>query len=124
MAAEIANLPLPQSRITDRQIQTAIKRVIAKLALQKKVVIYQQPLQLTETFTPKEGGLLEQVTAEIARLLATGHIDLNTDLTITFVGDKRVLADIKLLAQAGYGEDRFGNNTSLPKELAYLRRAE
>ncbi|NJN47151.1 MAG: hypothetical protein HC808_12465 [Candidatus Competibacteraceae bacterium] len=124
LASEIAHLPLPKRTMTDRQIQAAIKQVIATLAAQNKVVIYQQPLQLTETFTLKEGDLLAQVTAEIARLLATGQIDINTDLTITFVGDKRVLADIKLLAQAGYGEDRFGNNTPLPKELVYLRRTE
>jgi hypothetical protein len=43
-------------------------------------------------------------------------------LNITFVGDKRVLADIEILAHHGYGEDSFGNNIPLPKALAYLRR--
>ena len=89
LASEIEHSLLPKSAITDRQIQTAIKKVIAKLASRKKVVIYQQPLQLSESFAPKEDGLLAQVTAEIARLLATGQIDINTDLTISFVGDKR-----------------------------------
>jgi hypothetical protein len=38
------------------------------------------------------------------------------------VGDKRVLSDIQLLAQHGYGEDNYGNNVPLPKQLTYLRR--
>ena len=66
--------------------------------------------------------MLEKVTAEIARLLATGQIDIQTDLNIAFTGDKRVLSDLELLARSGYGEDSFGNNVTLPKELAYLRR--
>lgn len=59
---------------------------------------------------------------EIARLQATGQLDIKTDLNIAFVGDKRVLKDLELLANSGYGEDYFGNNIALPKELAYLRR--
>jgi hypothetical protein len=43
-------------------------------------------------------------------------------MTATFVGDKRVLADIKLLADHNYGEDDFGNNLPLPGRLAYLRK--
>ena len=58
----------------------------------------------------------------IARLQATGQIDIRADLSIRFTGDQRVLDDLELLAQSGYGEDHFGNNTTLPKELGYLRR--
>jgi hypothetical protein len=50
-----------------------------------------------------------------------GKIDIGIDMTVQFVGDKRVLADIQLLADHGYGEDNFGNNVALPKKLAYLR---
>ena len=70
----------------------------------------------------KEGTLLEQVIEEMARLLAMGKIDVDAKLTACFVGDKRVLAAIELLAESGYGEDNFGNNIDLPEELAYLRR--
>ncbi|MCP5418985.1 MAG: HPr family phosphocarrier protein [Gammaproteobacteria bacterium] len=122
LASEIAGLPLPQGKMSNRRIRAAIMEVILTLAEQGKLVIYQQPLQLSGTYNATEEGLLGQVTGEIARLMATGQIDINIDLTITFVGDKRVLADIRLLAQSGYGEDRFGNNIALPKELVYLRR--
>jgi hypothetical protein len=55
-------------------------------------------------------------------MLALGKIDVDTDMMVTFIGDKRVLVDIKLLAESGYGEDKFGNNVHLPDKLAYLRR--
>ena len=92
------------------------------LAGQSKLILYDQPLQLPEEPALTEGTMLEKVTAEMARLLAMGKIDVDTKMTAKFIGDKRVLADIKLLAESGYGEDKFGNNISLPEKLAYLRR--
>ena len=37
--------------------------------------------------------------------LATGKIDIGTTIRAVFTGDKRVLEDIELLAENGYGED-------------------
>lgn len=121
LAAEIGHLRLPTDEPDDHQVRAAVLDVILKLAEQGKLIIYQQPLNLSDEFS-QDSILLEKVTAEIARLLATGQIDIHTDLTITFTGDKRVLSDLALLARSGYGEDSFGNNVTLPKELAYLRR--
>lgn len=84
--------------------------------------MYEQPLELPERLCKTEGTALEKVIGETGRLLAMGKIDIGTEMTAQFVGDKRVLADIRLLAEHGYGEDSFGNNVSLPKQLAYLRR--
>ncbi|MDR1893867.1 MAG: hypothetical protein LBQ61_04140 [Spirochaetales bacterium] len=59
----------------------------------------------------------------ITRFMNFAKIDINQqDLRVTFAGDKRVLRDIKALAEAGYGEDRNGNNTHLPAQLTYLKR--
>lgn len=122
LMAETAHLSQQQStEISDSQIRTIVLDILFRLTEQGKLVIYQQPLQLSEEFS-REGILLEKVTAEIARLQATGQIDIKTDLSLVFTGDKRVLADLKLLAKSGYGEDCFGNNITLPKELTYLRR--
>lgn len=121
LVAEIGRLSLPEGELSAAQIRTLVTNALFRLAQQGKLVIYQQPLQLSEEFS-REGILLEKVTAEIARLQATGQIDIRTDLSITFVGDKRVLSDLKLLAKSGYGEDCFGNNITLPREIAYLRR--
>jgi len=92
------------------------------LAAKGKLVLYEQPLQLPDRLCPTEGTALEKVTSETGRLLAMGKIDIGTDITATFTGDTRVLEDIRLLAQHGYGEDSFGNNIALPDKLAYLRR--
>jgi len=121
LAAEIGNLRLPDDEPADHQIRAAVLDVVLQLAEQGKLIIYQQPLNLSDEFS-QESILLEKITTEIARLLATGQIDIHTDLSIVFTGDKRVLSDLELLAQSGYGEDSFGNNVTLPKELAYLRR--
>ena len=110
-----------EGELSAAQIRAVVTNALFKLAQQGKLVIYQQPLQLSEEFGG-EGILLEKVTAEIARLQATGQIDIRTDLSITFTGDKRVLSDLRLLAKSGYGEDCFGNNIALPREIAYLRR--
>ncbi|HJX32411.1 MAG TPA: HPr family phosphocarrier protein [Thermodesulfobacteriota bacterium] len=40
---------------------------------------------------------------------------------VTFVGDKRVLKDLKILASVNYGEDIMGKDRPLPKVLSYLR---
>lgn len=121
LVAEIGRQSLPQGELNDSQIQAAVRQIVNKLAEQGKVVVYQHPLQLSDEYG-KEAILLETVTKEIAKLQATGQIDIRTDLNISFVGDKRVLSDLALLAESGYGEDQFGNNIALPKELAYLRR--
>jgi len=121
LAAQILPLLSEQIDVDDLDVKMAVMRTVYKLAEQNKLIIYEQPLKLSEKLEKKKVGLLELATSEIAQLQATEQIDINIDLTITFIGDKRVLADIDLLAKFGYGEDRFGNNVALPKELAYLR---
>jgi len=122
LVSEIARLPLALASADTEDVQTAARRIVITLAEQGKVVIYEQPLRMPERPVERKGTVLDWVVAEIARLQATAKIDINADLTITFRGDRRVLADVDLLANSGYGEDNFGNNIALPKELAYLRR--
>ncbi len=124
LAEEITQLKIVPSKTRDKDITNILRDVVLALTEQSKLVVYEQPLQMQ--YQPdekqKQQPLLEQVISQIARLQTIGKIDIDTDLKVTFVGDKRVLADIKLLAESGYGEDSFGNNVELPKELAYLRR--
>jgi hypothetical protein len=122
LAAEMCRLKLATEELGDRDIDCVIRDVVLCLAESSKLMLYEQPLQLPEGPARGEGTLLEKVTDEMARLLALGKIDIHTELAATFVGDKRVLADIKLLADSGYGEDNFGNNIPLPEKLVYLRR--
>lgn len=122
LASEIASLPVALKDAGEEDIQAIARRIVLTLAEQAKVVIYEQPLQLPEEPVERKGTVLEWVVAEIARLQATAKIDINAELSLRFQGDKRVLADLELLAKSGYGEDNFGNNIALPKDLAYLRR--
>jgi predicted site-specific integrase-resolvase len=120
--AEIRNFPLRGKNESRERLSSIVLNMVMTLAEQGKVIIYEQPLQLSQEIASQNDDLLQQVNQEISRLQATGQIDINTDITITFTGDKRVLADLQMLAENGYGEDSFGNNVPLPKTLGYLRR--
>jgi hypothetical protein len=122
LAAEIVRLKLVQEENNQSNINAVVLDVVLMLASRSKLILYEQPLQFPEEPARKEGTLLEKVVDEIARLLAMGKIDVDANLNAKFIGDKRVLADIKLLAESGYGEDKFGNNVPLPDKLTYLRR--
>jgi hypothetical protein len=77
-------------------------------------------LNRREMLTPEEvRGCINEL---ITRLLALGKIDIIMPLSVTFIGDKRALEDIEILARTGYGEDARGNNIPMPAELSYLYR--
>ncbi|MDI6451274.1 HPr family phosphocarrier protein [Anaerobaca lacustris] len=121
LALEIVRLDLVSEKSEPTDIVAVVRNLVLTLAAKGKLILYEQPLQLPDRLCPTDGTVLEKVTSEMGRLLAMGKIDIGTDITATFVGDKRVLEDIRLLAQHGYGEDSFGNNVALPEKLAYLR---
>jgi hypothetical protein len=122
LAKEIVRLELVPETAHGEDVPSVVRSTVLSLAQKGKLILYEQPLELPEYTGGAEGTLLEKVISETGRLLAMGKIDIETDMTAQFIGDKRVLADIRLLAQYGYGEDNFGNNIALPEKLAYLRR--
>ena len=122
LTEEIVRLKLIQEETDDKDIDAIVLGVVLTLAGRGKLIMYEQPLQLPEEPARKQGTLLEKIIDEMARLLAMGKIDVDAHMTATFVGDKRVLNDIQLLAKSGYGEDKFGNNVPLPEKLGYLRK--
>jgi hypothetical protein len=122
LAREVAGMALAPEQQAAEAISDLVLDVVHKLADQGKLVFYQQPVQLSDDLPKREGSALVRILAEISHLQATGQLDIRTDLTVEFSGDKRVLADIDLLARQGYGEDCYGNNIVLPTALAYLRR--
>ncbi|MHC4873344.1 MAG: HPr family phosphocarrier protein [Planctomycetota bacterium] len=122
LANEITHMNFEFLPEIESDMISAVRKVVLELAQKQKLVIYEQPLPLEE-LTPEEGETLSQFAVdEITRMLAMGKIDIVSDIIVTFTGDKRPLADIKLLAENGYGEDNFGNNIPLPDNLLYLRR--
>jgi phosphotransferase system HPr (HPr) family protein len=52
--------------------------------------------------------------------MAAGLIARKGYKQVVFEGDKRVIHDLKLLAEHNYGEDVKGNKTTLPPELTFL----
>ena len=122
LADEIGQLPVVNGCGLHEEVHAVVQRLVMQLAAQGRIVIYEQPLQLPDALDGKQATLLQCVVEEIARLQACGKIDIQAELTVRFVGDRRVLADLKLLAENGYGEDNFGNNIPLPLGLSYLRR--
>jgi hypothetical protein len=95
---------------------------IQALFSQNKLVLYERNLPLTEIKALPEETAAEYITRALIQLLTMGKIDVVMDFNVTFLGDQRVLQDIRLLADNGYGEDDFGNNLPLPEKLSYLRR--
>lgn len=119
---EIVRLNLIQSDTEGIELDAIVLGIVLNMAGRGKLIMYEQPLILPEEPARKQGTLFEKVIDEMARLLAMGKIDVESHIIAVFEGDKRVLDDIKLLADSGYGEDKFGNNVSLPETLKYLRR--
>lgn len=100
----------------------ALYEMLLALFRQKKLVIYSQDISLDDISVAEGESLGEYARRAVAQLLAEGAIDIRADIGVTFHGDKRALDDLKLLADNGYGEDQFGNNVPLPRELGYLKR--
>jgi hypothetical protein len=122
LAQEIGRLvDCADEQLGDDLIRT-VRSLLVRLSEEGKVVLYEQPLPAIES-QPGEGQpVLRFIVDAVARLLALGKIDIIATVTATFRGDRRVLADLELLAENGYGEDAYGNNIPLPDALSYLRR--
>jgi hypothetical protein len=96
--------------------------VVQELFACNRLVLYQRDFALQEE-QPRPGELPEEyVIRALQELFLAGKIDVVVELSACFQGDRRVLEDIRLLAENGYGEDDFGNNLALPERLQYLRR--
>jgi hypothetical protein len=121
LAEEIGRLVDAEDRLGDDLVR-AVRGILMRLAEEAKVVLYEQPLPPVEGKLDDGQPVLSFIVDAVARLQALGKIDIVTTVTATFRGDRRVLADLELLAANGYGEDAYGNNIALPGELSYLRR--
>jgi hypothetical protein len=117
----IEKVKIIKDEIELTDVKIALHEVFMELLKHKKIILYDRNFSFDE-LKPMEGETIaEYVKRGIAHSLALGWIDILTDIHATFAGDKRVLADIKILADHGYGEDKYGNNIVLPAELSYLK---
>jgi hypothetical protein len=104
------------------QQPAAVRGVIQALFACNRLVLYERDVIVEELKLRADENTEEFVTRALVQLLTLGKIDVPTELSVSFTGDQRVLADLRLLAESGYGEDDFGNNLPLPDRLAYLRK--
>ena len=107
----------------DAVLMKKILRVIFLDLLEKqKIMLYDNDFSFEDLAPYENETLAEFIKRAVALYLAMGKIDIVSGETVKFHGDRRVLEDIKVLAENGYGEDKFGNNIVLPNELSYLKR--
>ncbi len=99
-----------------------LNRLILRLMEEKKIVLYDNEFSSRNINIIEGESFCEYAKRGIAKLLALGSIDIQIEMNAVFKGDKRVLKDIRILAETGYGEDLHGNNIMLPPSLSYLRR--
>jgi hypothetical protein len=118
-----ANKGPDQDRLEGSELMEKLAHsAVQALFSQGKLVLYQRNLPLKEIKPLSDETASEFITRALIQLLTMGKIDVVMDINVTCTGDKRVLEDIKQLADNGYGEDDFGNNLPLPDKLSYLRR--
>jgi hypothetical protein len=104
------------------QCRVSVRGVIQSLFASNRLVLYEREVSLEEIQPRTDERLEEFVTRALLELFTVGKIDVTVELAADFAGDRRVLEDIRLLAENGYGEDGFGNNLPLPAKLEYLRK--
>jgi len=122
LAFSICSLHSVHDPECNKNFEKGLKEIFHELLEENKIINYATEFALPDLNQINEETLGEFANRAIAFLLAQGKIDLRTDMKVSFKGDKRVLHDLQLLAQNGYGEDRYGNNIVLPEELSYLNR--
>jgi len=99
-----------------------LRMIFIDLLEKQKIMIYDNDFSFDDLTPYENETLAEFIKRGIALYLAMGKVDIVSGDTVSFTGDMRVLEDIRTLAENGYGEDKFGNNIVLPKNLSYLKR--
>lgn len=106
-----------------KTFQNILRTIFFELLKTNKILMYQTDFLFEDVKCNKEDTLAEHVKRIITRYMAEGKLDIMSDEVVSFLGDMRVLEDIKTLANHGYGEDALGHNIPLPSTLEYLRRS-
>jgi hypothetical protein len=99
-----------------------LQLIILDLMDKEEIILYEKNLSMNGNLPEQDESPEEFFKRVITLFLASGKIDIKSNINVIFHGDNRVLHDLKILAEAGYGEDKYGNNIILPAELTYLKR--
>lgn len=122
IADEVARVHRECRRENGGDMLGAVRSIIHVLFEEKKLFLTNQDFTLKEIDPLPQETVCQYAVRVVMRLFTMEKIDIPISMKVTFLGDRRVLEDIKLLADNGYGEDSFGNNLALPGKLEYLRK--
>lgn len=103
-------------------LKEAIFGVLRLMAGQNIIKILTYPLDFNcgDIVVTAGNCLTTSVQRAVSFLCNNRHIYIIRPVTVKVHGDKRVLQDLKILADASYGENDMGVSIPLPKELDYL----
>ncbi len=104
------------------QMKHSLRMIFFDMLKKQRIMNYTSTFAFEDIDPYEDETLAEFVKRVITRYLAAGNIDIISNDKVVFQGDMRVLEDIRIFAESGYGEDKFGNNTVLPEQLSYLKR--
>lgn len=121
MLSERPELQVPVPRDFEKLVRE-LQLIFVRLMNQDEIVMYDTDLSFTDLEADGGTTMAELVARSVRHFMSIAKVDVQSDMTVRFVGDSRALKDLRILAEHGYGEDRMGNNTVLPQELAYLSR--
>lgn len=110
--------PVPKD---EKKRKQELQMLFLELMNENEIIIYDTRLPFADISPQDQENLAAHASRCIKHFMSLAKADVKSNLTITFQGDNRALNDIKTLAENGYGEDKFGNNIVLPRELEYLR---
>jgi hypothetical protein len=99
-----------------------LQLLFVRLMNEGSIVLYDTKLSFDEIQVQEEETFAEFAARYVVHLMSIAKMDVQSEMTVTFVGDSRALNDLKILAENGYGEDDLGHNIELPEELSYLSR--
>ncbi|MFW5694859.1 MAG: HPr family phosphocarrier protein [Alkalispirochaeta sp.] len=124
IAAMLSKLPELQRPIPEdhEELVRELQLVFVRLMNAGQIIMYDTDLSFDELNVEQDTTMADLVARAVRHFMSIAKVDVQSDITVRFVGDSRALKDLEILAKHGYGEDRMGNNVVLPNELSYLSR--
>lgn len=124
IAEMLSKLPELQRPIPEdpEEMVRELQLVFVRLMNAGQIIMYDTDLSFDEIEVEQDTTMADLVARAVRHFMSIAKVDVQSDITVRFVGDSRALKDLNLLADHGYGEDRMGNNVVLPEELSYLSR--
>ncbi|MEX2442492.1 MAG: hypothetical protein WD492_02720 [Alkalispirochaeta sp.] len=121
MLSKLPELQRPIPEDSDELVRE-LQLVFVRLMNEGQIIMYDTDLSFGELEVEQDTTMADLVARAVRHFMSIAKVDVQSAITVRFVGDSRALKDLRILAEHGYGENRMGNNVVLPQELSYLSR--